>query len=307
MPTHLIKSKKNLNYSSKDSVFQMQASDKSNFQLKDNRPETTSQRRLRKIARKNEHAPLLKATIGQNISENRTVQMVAIKQPWLTQKAHYESHKVGHARLDGDALWLAMTRFAKDVPEDFKATHTVEQVLAEASKIKKVSFDDWKGHQADGTSQEAQHLVTSTFATTVLRWPYSEINCEDNGKMLLAGRGGKGTDTSGAYKKAKRERHPWAASFPIFSSAAEPARGYRHIGSKGFTHPRYSAMSEAYVRDYYSRNGLTIGQPIAHEHAKAIKQGLREWHKHGDRSSHSTIDEKAFSAPIGQESGCFVM
>ncbi|NVJ60936.1 MAG: LysM peptidoglycan-binding domain-containing protein [Gammaproteobacteria bacterium] len=219
--------------------------------------------------------------------------LVSFTASWSSQEAHYQSATVGSKRLDGDAEWGAILRFTRKVSPEFKSSHTVNEVLSEAANQKRVSYKDWKGSQSDGTSQEAQHLVSSSYATKVLKWTYSQINSEDNFKMLLAGRGGKGARTSDAYNQSKIERH-WLASW--FSSAGQPARGYKHIG-KGVAHPSYDKVMIGFVSDYYKEKGLTIGAPISDFDASNIKNQLRNWHKKGDRRSDLSIDEVAKSNP----------
>ena len=236
-----------------------------------------------------------------SLASKAVIQMVSRTTTWQSQKAHYQGWSGGAKRLPGDALWLAMVRYARNVPETGpeKSKGTVNDVLAYAQKNFKngVSFDDWKGSQSTSTSNEAQHLVNSSYATQTLKWPYALINSEKNGKMLMAGRSGKGVKMTPEYSKAK-------ATKP--GGKGTPARGVLHIGGGyGFGHPHYSAMAQKYAESIYAKHGLTVGQDMSkHMHvADEIMDGLRAWHKQFDRdgsviSAGESVDTLSKSKPI---------
>ena len=186
-----------------------------------------------------------------------------------------------------------MARYALKVPDSVKGTETVADVLEYARvHYKGVSFDDWKGTQSTQTSNEAQHLVNASYATQVLKWPYEWINSPENGKMLMAGRSGKGVGMTSQYLNAKSAKHKIAA------------RGALHIGGgHGFGHPLYSGMAQKYAETIYGKYGLKIGSPIQWNVALEIMNGLRLWHKQFDRnptilSSGLSVDQLSVSHGI---------
>ena len=232
-------------------------------------------------------------------SENSPLQLVAYTHQWSEQKKKYQANKVGSERISDDAEWLAIVRFCRSVSDEFKSKSTVNEVIAKAAEYKRVGFKERKGSQAQHTGQEAQHLVTSSYATKVLKWPYEWINSDRNGKMLLAGRHSKNTDVSKAYKDAKYERSSyWFRPRFLGGKMATPARGMAHINEDRLTHPDYSKMVAKLCEEYYAKNNLIIGTPISEHHAFAIMDILRKWHKAEDRkSNYHTIDNKALQSP----------
>ncbi|MCA6362909.1 MAG: hypothetical protein IM638_07710 [Bacteroidetes bacterium] len=239
---------------------------KSSASLTDNR---TASNALRNLFQAKWDQVSMEKSIGsaRSVSDGTPVQLVSYTNLWTTEKSKYQSGKVGSERLDGDAEWLAIVRFCKDVVKN--STDTVNDVIAKAEQKKGVSFANWKGSQSTGTGQEAQHLVSASYATKILRWPYEFINSEDNGKMLLAGRGGTQVNTNPQYTTAKQQ------------SGKQPARGLFHI-VKGVAHNAYDKHLKAYVTQYYQQHGLTIGQDIPYVHKKAITDYLRAKHKEFD-------------------------
>lgn len=198
------------------------------------------------------------------IQNKKIIQLVSYNSTWKSQEAYYQQNKVGSKRIPGDAEWLAITRYTNGITID--PNKTVSEMLAEAKKIKLISFEDWKGSQSTGDSQEAQHLVSATYATKVLRWPYSFINSKHNGKMLLAGRKGKGKSAPKKYLSAKSKR------------GKTSSRGLYHI-VKGIAHSRYERQLKQYIPNYYKKNGLVIGKKISNMHMQAIANYLRTQHK----------------------------
>lgn len=198
------------------------------------------------------------------------VQLVSYTDLWSNQLKIYQPDKVGSARIPGDAEWLAIRRYCKDVTPDAK--DTVNDVLAKAEKIKGVSYHDWKGSQQNGDSQEAQHLISASYATKVLKLPYSYINSPENGKMLLAGRKGKGDKVPLKYSNAKKSR------------GKTPNRGLKHI-KRGIAHPRYEKSLRNYVNSFYLSQSLKIGQKITMAQFNALTSHLRIKHKQYDRNN----------------------
>jgi hypothetical protein len=192
------------------------------------------------------------------------VQLVAKDDKWINQQNIYQSDKVGE-RINGDAEWLAIVRFCNKIKIDINKT--VRQNLAEAAKIKGISFDDWKGSQATKDNQEAQHLIPASFSKE-LKIPYAWINSPQNGKMLIAGRK-ISLSAPAKYITAKALR------------GKKPARGIVHI-EKGAAHPHYNKKVEEYIAQYYKDNHLKSGMPMPHVHFMAITNHLRKMHKQYD-------------------------
>jgi hypothetical protein len=227
------------------------------------------------------------------------VQRVAFQANWVTEYNKYQTNSVGTARISQDAQWLAIVRFCKDVKEEEKAKLTVEEVIKKAAEIKGCSFDAWKGSQANSTSNEAQHLVPASVGMAE-RWPYEWINDARNGKMLLAGRQGKGVDTEQDYKNAKMARMSWY-EWLFASDAGQPARGMVHIRS-GISHPKYSAMVKEYIADYKKAKCRVGTRSMKKEQAYEIMDKLREWHKEEDRkTAFKSIEDKAETSPLTYE------
>lgn len=207
------------------------------------------------------------------------IQLVARTKLWSQQEAHYQSNKVGKKRISGDALWLAMVRFSRGVkklPND-----TVQDVLNKAAKKKGLTFEEWKGSGKDGTLMEAQHLVSSSYATKTLKWPYWFINSVHNGKMLMAGRKTKGIKIPKKYIDAKKKR------------GKVPRRGLRHI-TKGIAHPGYDKKMKIYVQNYYKKNNLVIGSKVHSKHMRAITKHLRKAHRKKDRMKKLGVNDLKF-------------
>jgi hypothetical protein len=279
------------------------SSSSSTAKLIDNRPEAIAQRKIHEAIQNN--APLLQSKYASHLamhqakspmqfqlikgdSSDQVIQRIGFGSLWSKEEGKYQANKVGSKRLAGDALWLAITLFTKKIPALFKSKHTVKEVIAEAEKTNKnVPFDKWKGTQADGTSREGQHLITSSFASKELKLPYELINGPENGMMLLSGRDGKGEGFTSEYIAAKSGR------------GKTPKEGIRHIGGgNGFAHPDYSKYSKDFVLSEYAKNNYTVGQAVPKAFILGIMAKLRAWHKQYDRSGiKGSVDTESHTLP----------
>jgi hypothetical protein len=194
------------------------------------------------------------------------VQRFNENQPWSVAKAKYQANKVGNKRLDGDAEWLAIKRYCARVqklPDD-----TVSDVLAKAkagATGKRIAFSEWKGAKLTGDLQEAQHLVSSSYATNTLKWPYDWVNSKHNGKMLLSGRG----EFFAAPEKYAEKKG---------NEGKGVNRGLLHI-TNGVAHNTYDQKLDQYIRNYYAAHHLVMGAKIDKIHFFAITAHLRDKHK----------------------------
>lgn len=219
-----------------------------------------------------------------HVVAGEVVQLVAYKNMWGEEEGKYQAKKVGHERIDGDAEWLAIVRFCRGLVK--APGETVQNVLDKAEKNKGVSFQKWKGSQKTNDGQEAQHLVSASYASGTLKWPYSFINSEHNGKMLLAGRGGTQLNPSQEYINAKQQK------------GKLPNRGILHI-INGVAHNAYDKSLKQYVEDYYKKHGFTIGTSIPDANMKEITDYLREKHKeHDGKKTLLGVDNLDLSAPL---------
>jgi hypothetical protein len=223
------------------------------------------------------------------------IQLIGLNENWNDEQRAFQGSKTSkkRKRISGDANWLAMERFTKHIPQSFKDAHSVQEVLDEAALYKQVSFEDWKGLGKDGTSREAQHLIS---AGAGIQWGLTDkmINSSRNGKMLLAGRlrknkaqGQEMTDKAGIAKKKRRLNKSNSID------DADINKGARHIGKKGVAHPKYDKAMKNYVESNFPF-------PLSQGDFETATDHLRGWHKQFDFNSMKSIDELAETTPPGK-------
>jgi len=102
--------------------------------------------------------------------------------------------------------------------------------------------------------------------------------------MLLAGRNGKGERWTKEYTKHKLNNS--------HGKKVAKDRGARHIANVGLAHPKYSAESENFVRDYYKNKNWIIGEQLTDDQVGKMQDALRKWHKQFDKGKNGPIDEE---------------
>jgi hypothetical protein len=245
----------------------------------------------------------LMTSLANHRQKGITIQRVK----WKDFETKYRPNKPISKRISGDAHFLAILRFIRDVPISIRAGKKVSELLKEAEKFKGLSFSAWKGRQQSSDLQEAQHLVPHSIGRK-FGWSYKLINSEENAKMLLAGRKGKGDKPPGAYIKAKRNRlvssrRGWARKFwftvvSSYDGRSGRSRGMRHI-RKGVAHPKYNEMVEKCIINRYHKWNISLPGRCTDDQAKSIMSELRKWHtKEDGKSRYLTIDDKAEKDPL---------